>query len=117
MWFKHRAWIPVAWLVSLGNLISVWLPAPVAPWHAATHAVLAVLCGLGAQRLAARPDSRGRQLESGEHQILEDLQTGLGDLDELRQRVGELEERVDFAERLLAQQRDGQRLGPPPSPG
>jgi hypothetical protein len=34
-------------------------------------------------------------------------------LEELRHRVGELEERVDFAERLLAKQRDAERLAPP----
>jgi hypothetical protein len=39
-----------------------------------------------------------------------------GELDELKQRMNELEERVDFAERLLAQQREGQRLGPPAPP-
>jgi len=32
----------------------------------------------------------------------EDLQARLAELDELKRRVGELEERVDFAERLLA---------------
>ena len=114
MWFKHRAWIPVAWLLCLGNLISVWFAArPAEPWHATIHALLAVLFGLGAQRLAARPDSRRRQLESEELQMLEDLQTRLGELNELKQRIGELEDRVDFAERLLAKQREGQRLGPP----
>ncbi len=30
----------------------------------------------------------------------------------MRQEVGELAERVDFAERLLAKNRDGQRIGP-----
>jgi len=34
-------------------------------------------------------------------------------LAQVQQRLGELEERLDFAERLLAQQRDGERLGPP----
>jgi len=33
-------------------------------------------------------------------------------LEELRRRVSELEERVDFAERLLSQQRDLERLAP-----
>lgn len=33
------------------------------------------------------------------------------ELEELRSRVGELEERVDFAERLLAQQRGRNQLG------
>jgi Tfp pilus assembly protein PilN len=42
----------------------------------------------------------------------EDLQARLAELDQLKQRVGELEERVDFAERLLARQREGERLPP-----
>jgi hypothetical protein len=55
MWFKHRAWIPVAWLLSLGNLVAVWFAAqPAEAWHATIHALLAVLFGVGAQRLMAR---------------------------------------------------------------
>jgi membrane protein implicated in regulation of membrane protease activity len=55
MWFKHRAWIPVAWLLSLGNLVSVWFAAlPAEPLHATAHALAAVLFALGAQRLSAR---------------------------------------------------------------
>ncbi len=34
-------------------------------------------------------------------------------LEELRREVAELAERVDFTERLLAKQRDGERLAPP----
>jgi tetrahydromethanopterin S-methyltransferase subunit G len=45
-------------------------------------------------------------------QALEDLQGRLDQLDQLTQRLSELEERVDFTERLLAKQREGQRLGP-----
>jgi hypothetical protein len=33
-----------------------------------------------------------------------------GVLDDMQRRVGDLEERVDFAERLLAKQRDAERL-------
>ena len=36
----------------------------------------------------------------------------LEEVDQLRDRVGELEERLDFAERLLAQQRDAAELPP-----
>lgn len=55
MWFKHRAWIAVAWVASLANLGAVWFAArPAEPWHATVHALLAVLFGLGAQRLALR---------------------------------------------------------------
>jgi hypothetical protein len=42
----------------------------------------------------------------------EEMQSKLAELDELKHRVGELEERVDFAERLLARQREGERLKP-----
>jgi Tfp pilus assembly protein PilO len=41
---------------------------------------------------------------------LEDLRQQLGDVDALRHQMTELEERVDFAERLLAQTHDPQRL-------
>ena len=55
MRFKHRAWIPIAWLLSLVNLVSVWFAArPAETWHASAHALLAVLFGLGAQRLMIR---------------------------------------------------------------
>ena len=55
MWFKHRAWIPIAWLLSVGNVVAVWFAAlPAEPWHATTHALLAVLFGVGAQRLMDR---------------------------------------------------------------
>jgi hypothetical protein len=61
MWFKHRAWIPVAWLLCLANAAAVWFAAaPGETWHATGHAVLAVLFGLGAQRLGLR-----KQLASG----------------------------------------------------
>ena len=55
MWFKHRAWIPIAWLLSLLNLGAVWFAAlPAEPWHATVHALLATLFAVGAQRLMAR---------------------------------------------------------------
>jgi transcriptional regulator GlxA family with amidase domain len=37
----------------------------------------------------------------------------LAALEQLRREVAELAERVDFAERLLAQQRESERLSPP----
>jgi transposase-like protein len=65
MWFKARAWIPVAWILSLANLGAVWFAArPGEAWHATTHALLALLFGVGAQRLNAR--WRALHSESGE---------------------------------------------------
>lgn len=55
MWFKHRAWIAVASLLSAANVVAIWFAArPAEPWHATTHGLLAVLFGLGAQWLAVR---------------------------------------------------------------
>jgi len=42
---------------------------------------------------------------------VEQLRARLGEVDQLQHRVMELEERVDFAERLLAQRREPERLG------
>lgn len=62
----------------------------------------------------AHPELRSRGMDpTGRDPVLEDVQVRLGELDQLKQRVSELEERVDFAERLLAQPRQGLRLGPP----
>lgn len=36
----------------------------------------------------------------------------LGEVQQLRTEVSELSERMDFAERLIAKNRDGQRIGP-----
>jgi Tfp pilus assembly protein PilO len=38
----------------------------------------------------------------------------LAAVDDLRRELAELAERVDFTERLLAKQREGDRLAPPP---
>lgn len=56
MWFKHRAWIVVAWLLSLVNVVAVWYAVRPGepPWHATGHALLALLFGLGGQRLGFR---------------------------------------------------------------
>jgi hypothetical protein len=60
----------------------------------------------------------GRAISGKARRYQRDAGTSDRDVDELRQsldamqqRVGELEERVDFAERLLAKQRESDRLG------
>ena len=74
MWFKHRAWIPVTWLLSAANLGAVWFAArPAEPWHATIHALLAVVLAVGAQRLSARRSSLRAQaaIEDDREQHLE----------------------------------------------
>lgn len=113
MWFKHRAWIPVAWLLSLVNLGAVWFAArPAEPWHATGHALLAVLFGLGAQRLGRRkkPTADGDVVER-----LQELEARHADPDQLQDvegRLAELEERLDFTERALVDVRTRAQVPP-----
>src|SRR5258708_19329811 len=65
----------------------------------------------------SRRDPQSRVADPTEHgQTLEDVQVRLGELDQLRQRMSELEERVDFADRLLPTHRDHPLLRSPHSP-
>jgi hypothetical protein len=41
---------------------------------------------------------------------VEELEARLGELEQMQYRVADLEERLDFAERLLGQQREQERL-------
>ena len=58
------------------------------------------------------PEYRRRRLKGEPLQASDDVQSRLAELGEVKRRLGELEERVDFAERLLAKQREAERLGP-----
>ncbi|HYR98899.1 MAG TPA: hypothetical protein VEO58_07770, partial [Gemmatimonadales bacterium] len=45
----------------------------------------------------------------------EDVQSRLDALEDVQRRLADVEERLDFAERMLAKQRDAERIGPPKS--
>lgn len=82
-------------------------------WHAGIHVSLAIVFGLAAQRL--KEGSRGGAAGSVQQQ-LDDQAAALEDakrtLANQANQLNELQERVDFAERMLAQVRDRQKLGP-----
>jgi len=72
------------------------------------YGVLRPLVGAIAKRIAEGP-KRGvsaDQLPLLRAELLDELQ-------QVRQQVGDLADRLDFAERLLAQKREGERLAPP----
>ena len=95
MWFKHRAWIPVAWLLCLINAVAVWFAAqPGEPWHATTHALLAVLFGLGAQRLAVR--RRALTGVAGGAELPADVATLRAELSALREGQSEILRRLEI---------------------
>jgi hypothetical protein len=48
-----------------------------------------------------------RTLDTAAQQLIEDLQGQVAEIELVKQRLAELEERVDFAERVLARPREG----------
>lgn len=81
-----------------------------------TAIIFSVVAGIATLRLVTSKIKQHESRAMGpteRDQVLEDVQSRLGELDQLTQRMNELDERVDFAERLLAQPREGQRSVPP----
>lgn len=99
MYMNPKIWQPVSAVLSVANLGAVWFAAaPAEPLHASIHAALAVGFALWAQRLGLRRRAVSVGDESLSAEVLEELPI-------LRSEVAELTERLDFAERLLAQPR------------
>jgi hypothetical protein len=97
MSLNPKIWQPVSAVLSVANLAAVWFAAaPAEPLHASIHAALAVGFALWAQRLGLRRRAVSVGDESLAAEVLEELPI-------LRSEVAELTERLDFAERLLAQ--------------
>lgn len=104
MWFRNRGWIPAAWMLSGINVVAAWVAARGGePVHAWVHVALAVALAAGARHLMGR---RRPALANDLQEALDDNERLQEEIDTLQPRVAELEERVDFAERLLARQRD-----------
>lgn len=98
MSLNPKIWQPVAAVFSAVNLAAVWFAAtPGEPWHASIHAALAVGSALWVQRLDGRRRATS-SLESLPAEVLDELSV-------LRSEVADLSERLDFAERVMAQPR------------
>ena len=110
MTFKSAIWYPIAGVLSAMNLVAVGFAAgEPEPWHAGIHAALALVFGLWAQRLRQAP--RGSELQAP-LEVLEALDAIEADVNTLRQELSEMQERLDFTERLLAQGPEARRVGP-----
>lgn len=108
MSFKSAIWPPIALVLSAANLVGVGFAAGEAePWHAAVHAALALGFGLWAQRLR----SRGSELQASTD-VLEALEPLEAEVSQLRQELSEMQERLDFTERVLAQGPESRRVDP-----
>lgn len=106
MALNPRIWYPIAALGCFVNVVGVaFAVSPAEPWHATLHAALAVAFGVWAQHLKAR--LRAGVLNRGNETEIAALQDEVGDL---RRELSDLQERMDFAERLLSQARERERL-------
>ena len=114
MTFKPATWYPISVLLSVANLVAAGFAAGEAQSeHATIHVVLALAFGFWAYRLrqgAGGGEVQGRleglEAELGRLEVLE------SEMSTLRQELSEMQERLDFAERLLAQGAETRRMGP-----
>ena len=107
MTFKPAIWRPIAAVLSALNLVGAGFAVGQAePVHATIHVAVAAAFALWARRLRQRPDGN-RVLDR-----LETLEALEGEVSTLRQELGEMQERLDFAERVLAQAPETRRVGP-----
>lgn len=112
MTFKPSVWFPIAVVLSLGNLVAVWFAAvPAEPMHATIHAALSLGSGLWAYRLRQRLGEKEHRLAPEAVEALDALEALELEASKLRQELSEARDRVDFAERLLAQDAESRRMG------
>jgi hypothetical protein len=76
-----------------------------------------VICATVGRSVAALLRAKAGQIDRSRPDAdAEGLHVGEG-IEDLRRRVGELEEREDFTERLLSKPREAERVAPPPPAG
>jgi hypothetical protein len=113
MTFKPSVWRPIAFVLSAINVVAVGPAAGAAePWHASIHAALALAFGWWAVRMGGQPSTgrlAGQPLAAEIEDRLAALENETGNL---RRELGEAQERLDFAERVLAQSAEQRRVGP-----
>ena len=105
MKFRPAIWFPVAVVLCLANVVSVWFAAqPAEPWHATVHAALAVAFGLWAQRL--RTGVRGGGAITERLEEVEAFRALEGEVVMLRAALTESQTRLEFSEQVLARRGD-----------
>jgi hypothetical protein len=109
MTFKPRLWYPIAAALSALNVAAAGFAATMAEGaHASVHAGLGIAFALWAMHL------RGRREAAAHAASLEQL----GDeLSLMKAEMAELQERLDFVERVLASGEEQQRIAPEPREG
>ena len=107
MTFRPKAWFVGA--LSAVNIAGLGFALGTGePVHASAHGLLALAFGFVAWRLGQRPDRERRAALEGQAG-LEAIET---EMDILRQELAEAQDRLEFAERMLAQGTESRRMDP-----
>jgi hypothetical protein len=112
MKFKPATWQSVALVASALNFAAAGFAiAGNEGWHAAAHVALAVGFGWWAQWLGQRrrDDALKTEMQDTLESPLERLQVLEGDFARMQQELNEVQERLDFAERILARGKESQK--------
>lgn len=111
--FKSPIWYRIAVGFSVLNLVGGgYAIGEGEPTHAVIHGVLALASWLWAGRLlqGSRGSEGEARIETGENENrLEGIEA---EMNNLRQQLNETQERLDFAERMLARGQDARRVDP-----
>ena len=106
MTFNPRIWRPIAAVLSVVNVAAIgFAAAAVEPAHAVGHGVLALAFGYWAQRMRG-PAAGSIEEREARLEVLED------ELSRMQGELGEAQERIDFAERMLARAEEVRRVDP-----
>src|SRR5436190_544787 len=100
--------------------MGMWVPAVAMIGLALVIGTTVVLTGPVGKALAewirgwSKTDDQWMAMKAAKHGVVlgSDTTQLLAEVDELKRRLAEADERMDFAERLLAKNREGQRIGP-----
>ena len=105
MTFKPKTWYPIALVLGVANVASVWFAARAAE---APHATLHAALGAAFLWWARKLEAERRAGEPPAAPAAEPVALYL-EVEQLRRQLGEAEERLDFAERMLVQLREPDR--------
>lgn len=105
MRFNPRIWTPIAQVLVAVNVAGVYFAAQATePWHATLHGALGVACMLWAERLRTRASQALAEGVETQPELMP------GEVDHLRNELADVQERLDFAERMLTQRREEARV-------
>lgn len=113
MTFNPRIWYPIAVLLGLLNLAGMGYAIGVGEGtHAAAHVGLMLGSWAWARKLRERRDTAHEEARLASSEGTERLDDLEAEMDSLRRQLSETQERLDFAERMLAQRPEQRRVDP-----